>query len=138
MAEVFADTAGWASFFLRTEPFHATARSLMVGLRADAVEVVTTNYVLAELVALFTSPLRIPRTEQISVIDAIRSASWVEIFHVDRTLDDEAWDLLKTRTDKDWSLVDCASFALMHRRRISQALTTDHHFEQAGFLTLLH
>jgi len=44
------------------------------------------------------------------------------------------WD---GKYDKDLSLVDCASFVVMQQRRITQALTTDHHFEQAGFVRLL-
>lgn len=61
----------------------------------------------------------------------------VEVVHIDVTLDAQAWQLLTERQDKTWSLVDCASFALMQQRGISNALTTDHHFEQAGFVRLL-
>ncbi len=39
--------------------------------------------------------------------------------------------------DKDWSLTDCISFVVMHERGITEALTADHHFEQAGFVALL-
>jgi predicted nucleic acid-binding protein len=45
--------------------------------------------------------------------------------------------LLKARLDKEWSLVDCASFVVMQHRSIVEALTADHHFEQAGFVRLL-
>ena len=45
--------------------------------------------------------------------------------------------LLSTRPDKEWSLTDCASIALMNARRISEALASDRHFEQAGFRALL-
>jgi predicted nucleic acid-binding protein len=41
------------------------------------------------------------------------------------------------RKDKDFSLVDCSSFVLMKELGISAALTTDQHFEQAGFIRLL-
>jgi len=52
-------------------------------------------------------------------------------------LDEEAWSLLKTRLDKNWSLVDCASFVVMQHRKIAEGFTSDHHFEQAGFSRLL-
>jgi predicted nucleic acid-binding protein len=39
--------------------------------------------------------------------------------------------------DKEWSLTDCISFLLMRERGIHEALTHDHHFEQAGFVALL-
>jgi len=41
------------------------------------------------------------------------------------------------RMDKGWSLTDCISFVIMSERGISEALTTDRHFEQAGFSALL-
>jgi predicted nucleic acid-binding protein len=69
--------------------------------------------------------------------ETIKTASWVEIVHIDPTIDNEAWKLLKNRPDKKWSLVDCSSFVLMQQRGIIEALTTDHHFEQAGFVRLL-
>jgi predicted nucleic acid-binding protein len=54
-----------------------------------------------------------------------------------KALNDEAWQLLKARSDKEWSLADCSSFVVMNRRSITDALTTDRHFEQAGFQRLL-
>ncbi|HEY3822934.1 MAG TPA: hypothetical protein VGL82_00160 [Bryobacteraceae bacterium] len=45
--------------------------------------------------------------------------------------------LYEARSDKDWSLTDCLSFLVMEQRRVSRALTTDHHFRQAGFEPVL-
>lgn len=45
--------------------------------------------------------------------------------------------MFESRPDKEWSLVDCISFVVMKQRRLTDALTTDHHFEQAGFKALL-
>ena len=103
----------------------------------DHTRVITTNYVLSELVALFINPLRIPRPQQIQAIETIKSVDWIEIIHIDKRLDDYTWRFLKERDDKMWSLVDCSSFVVMKERRISQGFTADHHFEQAGFVRLL-
>lgn len=105
--------------------------------QSDGTRVVTTNYVLLELVALFASPLRLARQRSVATIEAIRSALWVDVLHVDPTLHEEAWSLLCRRHDKEWSLVDCATSVVMTHRGIVQALTTDRHFEQAGFTRLL-
>ena len=43
------------------------------------------------------------------------------------------YELYTSRTDKDWSLTDCLSFAVMNQRGLLESLTADHHFEQAGF-----
>ncbi len=137
MTEVFIDTSGWAVFFLRSESFHATAEALMRSWRSDGTLAVTSNYVLSELVALFSSPIRVPRPRVIEIIEAIVTSRHVEVVHIDAGLHERAWMLLKSRSDKAWSLVDCTSFVVMSERRILDALTTDKHFEQAGYHRLL-
>jgi predicted nucleic acid-binding protein len=74
---------------------------------------------------------------QIQLLSAIRGDSSVEVVAVDPTLETESWQLWESRPDKEWTLVDCTSFVVMQRRKLTDALTTDHHFEQAGFVRLL-
>jgi len=113
------------------------AERLYRSARQGGRKAITTNYVIAELVALMTSPLRLPREQSIAFVGDLKTSPYVEVIHINPTLDDQAWQLLKSRQDKDWSLVDCASFVVMQQRGITEALTTDHHFEQAGFVRLL-
>ena len=101
------------------------------------MRLITTNYVLVELLALFKSPLRTPRSKMFKYINAVKTASYVKLVHVNEAIDAETWELLKGRDDKTWSLVDATSFVVMKQFRIRDALTTDHHFEQAGFFCLL-
>ncbi len=61
----------------------------------------------------------------------------VEIIWVDELLIRTALEFLKTRSDKGYSLCDAVSFLIMQERTLTEALTTDHHFEQAGFRRLL-
>jgi uncharacterized protein len=61
----------------------------------------------------------------------------VGIVYVDPTLDAQAWQLFTEQSDKEWSLVDCASFMVIRQHDIIEAFTTDHRFEQAGFVCLL-
>jgi predicted nucleic acid-binding protein len=56
---------------------------------------------------------------------------------VDEELHRGALALLMAGVDKTYSLCDAVSFILMRQRRITEALTTDHHFEQEGFQRLL-
>jgi predicted nucleic acid-binding protein len=81
--------------------------------------------------------LRIPRLQAIAFLKSLRNSPEVEVLHIDSNLDATAWKLLEARPDKTWSLVDCSSFAIMQQQNISVALTSDHHFEQAGFVRLL-
>lgn len=137
MTGLFCDTSGWGHLVDPTQPYHAVATSLYRAAREANRSIITTNYIIAELVALFTSPLRVPRQTTIAFIQSLKSSPYVEIVHVDAALDQQSWELLANRQDKDWSLVDCASFVVMRQRNIAEALTTDHNFEQAGFVILL-
>ncbi len=136
MADGFVDTSGWYEFLVHGHPKSGLAINQIDEWQAGKRRIITTNYVLAELVPLLLSR-RIVRPERDRIIDFIRSAPWLEIVHVSRELDFAAWDLLKGRPDKTWSLVDCTSFVLMRRLGIRDALTTDHHFAQAGFRPIL-
>ena len=137
MNPVFVDTSGWACYFVRTEKYHSAAQQFIFQFQNRGTQVVTTNYVLIELAALLNSPLQTPHDRKVQIIEAIENTAWVEVVHVDHALDDQAWALFKSRHDKRWSLVDCASFVVMKALRISDALTADRHFEQAGFKRLL-
>lgn len=137
MPAIFVDTAGWGHLVDPTQEFHGQAAGLYREARRLGSRFVTTNYILAELVALLTSPVRVPRAKIIGFISGLKSSPYVDIIHIDAMLDSQAWQLLVERPDKDWSLVDCASFVVMRQAGLVEALTTDHHFEQAGFVRLL-
>lgn len=136
MNEVFADTSGWASFFLEDDLHHEKTFSLMAQWKQQNRHIVTTNYVLSELIVLLGSRGK-QRSAILNYIETIRTADSVEIVHVDESLDEKAWQLLARRLDKKWSLVDAVSFIVMQERNLTEALTADHHFEQANFICLL-
>jgi predicted nucleic acid-binding protein len=58
-------------------------------------------------------------------------------FHLQAICSGAARTFFSVRPDKEWSLTDCISFVVMNERGITDALTSDHHFEQAGFQILL-
>ncbi len=61
----------------------------------------------------------------------------IETVWVDEQLHRKAMQLLVERQDKTYSLCDAVSFVLMRQRSMTDALTTDRHFEQEGFVRLL-
>ena len=136
-SKLFADTSGWACLFDATQPNHLKATQLFTQTRQQQTTFVTTNYIIAELVALFHSPLRLPRPQIFQIVDSLKTAPYLEIIYIDMATDTAAWKLCKSRLNKAWSLVDCTSFVIMQRLNIQASLTTDRHFEQAGFTRLL-
>jgi len=79
----------------------------------------------------------LPRKPALSFVEGLAGDSKILMVWVDRALHDEAMQLLVQRLDKRYSLCDAVSFVLMRRHRITDALSTDHHFEQEGFRRLL-
>ena len=133
---LFVDTSGWAYLIDSDESLHQPVRNVYEQALRQRRLLVTTNYLLAELVPLVTNRSRISRQQIFAFVDTLKISTRVEIIHVDPTLDDEAWSLLKARGDKLWSLADASSFVIMSKYGMKEALTTDHHFTQAGFIRL--
>lgn len=96
----------------------------------------THNYVLAEFIALSIAR-RAPLNDALRFVEAISLGSETELIWISRELHYRAMHLLMARSDKKWSLCDAASFVIMGDRGITDSLTTDHHFDQAGFVRLL-
>jgi uncharacterized protein len=98
-------------------------------------KIVTTEAVLWEwLNALADTTTRALAAEGYRRVHADRQ---VEVIPFESDLSGAAVELYRSRADKGWSLTDCLSFVVMERRRLDEALTTDHHFEQAGWKALL-
>ena len=126
------DTSGFMCLYTRTEPYHHRAIMIYNG----AMIKLTHNYILAEFIPLL-SARGIPRSKSLEYLRAIHHSHEVKCVWVTRDIHNEATDLLHDRLDKHWSLCDAVSFVLMKRYHIIEALTTDRHFEQAGYLRLL-
>jgi len=73
----------------------------------------------------------------IELENRLQASAICDVTWIDQQLYERSWNLYRARVDKDWSLVDCSSFVLMQERHITEALTADRHFEQAGFTKLI-
>lgn len=129
---MFLDTSGLLCFHHRSEPQHADA----VRLFQSAPRRLTHSYVLAEFIAL-AQARRLPRAPVLRFAADLQDNTAVQVLYVDEALHRAALALLEQRPDKSWSLCDAASFLLMRDEGVQEALTTDYHFQQAGFIRLL-
>lgn len=136
-SDVFVDTSGWARYLNRLDPLHAEASQALLRVLQRGSGLVTSNYVLSELIPLMTVRARISRLEVLDAVDRIRELAFLTIEYIEQSRDNSAWELLRRYSDKDWSLVDASSFVVMQSLGLTEALTTDHHFEQAGYVRLL-
>jgi predicted nucleic acid-binding protein len=126
------DTSGLLCLHNRAEPFHTQARTFYHAAHVR----LTHSYVLAEFVAL-ANARHLPRLAALTfVVDLVGNPD-IDTAWVDEALHREAMNLLLARQDKTYSLCDAVSFVLMRQRHLTEALTTDRHFEQEGFQRLL-
>jgi predicted nucleic acid-binding protein len=114
---------------------HSRAAELADELRSARARVVTTQAVLLEI----GNTLAKQRYRAAGVLSllSLRQDPAVEVVQLSPDLYDEAFELYRARADKEWGLVDCVSFVVMANRGLTEALTSDEHFEQAGFIALL-
>ncbi|MBO1351020.1 MAG: type II toxin-antitoxin system VapC family toxin [Hormoscilla sp. GUM202] len=126
------DTSGLLCLQYQSEPSHVQACNFYSNASLRFVH----NYILAEYVALANARRFPPLTAVRFVVDIVENPD-IETVWVDEPLHREAINLLMARLDKSYSLCDAVSFVLMRQRGITEALTTDRHFEQEGFRRLL-
>jgi len=128
----FADTFYYIALLNHSDRKHDRATELT---REFDGTMITTTAVLTELgdgVAGTSS-----RELFVDFVSDLRRDPDVVVVPADMSWFERAMGLYANRPDKDWSLTDCISFVVMRERGITEALTGDHHFEQAGFTALL-
>jgi len=126
------DTSGFFSLHDKADKSNSLAIEIYQKCRLR----LTTNYVLAEYTAL--ALIRgLSREKIIAFSEGVLLDDRIEVVWVDEELHTKAVELMKERKDKSYSLCDAVSFVLMKDRKITEALTTDRHFEQEGFTKLL-
>src|SRR2546422_372040 len=110
--DLFVDTSGWAYYLDRQAPLYPAVVALVRRVVVENRHLVTTNYILTELVALLSNRYHLPRQQVIKAINALKTDTAVQIVHIEQSTDNEAWSLLESRLDKEWSMVDASSFVV--------------------------
>jgi predicted nucleic acid-binding protein len=132
MTTYFADTFYFLALLNRDDAAHRRAAAIAAQLPGPLV---TTAWVLTEVADAMAAPANRPAF--LNLLAILRSNPAVEIVPADAALFDQGVDLYSRRPDKEWSLTDCISFNVMTQHGLTEALTADHHFEQAGFRAVL-
>ncbi|HIK17896.1 MAG TPA: type II toxin-antitoxin system VapC family toxin [Leptolyngbyaceae cyanobacterium M33_DOE_097] len=127
------DTSGLLCYIHQNELQHQEAVQL---LNKASKKSLTHSYILAELIALAWIR-RFPRPAVLAFVMDLLDNPDIETIWVEEKTHREAMQLLIERQDKTYSLCDAVSFVLMRQRGMTEALTTDRHFEQEGFVKLL-
>ena len=134
-SEVFLDTAYAIALSVESDEHHERALELAEQLETEKARLITTRAVLLEIGNALSKKRYRPAA--VELLDALEQDLQVEIVLLSEELYERAFELLRNRPDKDWGLIDCVSFVVMKEYGLTEALTTDEHFEQAGFRPLL-
>jgi predicted nucleic acid-binding protein len=132
---VFLDSAYAIALASRTDEHHDKAVALSREIQTRRITILTTRAVCLEIGDAL-SKVRF-RAAAITFLQALEAAPSVEIVPITEDLTAAAFELYRERLDKEWGLTDCLAFVVMRERGVAEALTTDEHFEQAGFKALL-
>ena len=133
--ELFLDASYLIALAVPADEHHAKANALLESTAASSRLLVTTQAVLFEVGDALSRPRH--RVAAVRLLKALEADPKVVIVRVEPGLYARALELFEQRADKDWSLTDCLSFVVMQEHGLTEALTTDEHFEQAGFTALL-
>lgn len=134
MRMVFADANYWIGLFNPRDQLHTIA--LAASRKLGRTRLVTSEMVLVEVLNGLAKYIGL-RASIIAAVDAISANPNTEIVPQTAMLFREALGFYRAHQDKEWGLTDCSSFIIMRQRGLTEALTSDRHFEQAGFRALL-
>jgi uncharacterized protein len=129
---VFADTSYYLAYLNPDDVHHSRAVELSRTLRR---RVIVSEFVLLEVANALSRAAA--RGVFAALLRDLRSDPDTTIVPASADLFQRGCQLHSRIRDKDWSLTDCTSFVVMTDAGLSEALTADHHFEQAGFLAML-
>lgn len=132
MKVVFGDSLYFLALLNPRDAYHE--RAVLFATEWRGV-IVTTRWVLAEVCDGLSSAAN--RRLAVILASQVATSKRFRLVRGSDELFERGMELYSQRPDKDWSLTDCISFTVMAKEGLTDALTADHHFEQAGYRVLL-
>jgi predicted nucleic acid-binding protein len=132
MKPAFADTSYYVALLSDADQWHEAAVRQSERLLGRQV---VTEYVLVELGSALSNEK--DRHLYVPFVQHLLADAATRFIPASRSLFERGLAMFARRPDKKWSLVDCISFVVMKQERLTDALTADHHFVEAGFRALL-
>jgi uncharacterized protein len=129
---IFIDTSYLIALAMDADALHDRA---LAWSRILPGPFLTTEYVVCEFMNALSAPANRPAAH--SLLRAIHSNPQIEVMAINEAMFSVGVALHADRPDKSWSLTDCISFHAMGQNGLTDSLSHDRHFEQAGFHALL-
>lgn len=132
---LFLDTSYVLALFNTRDQWHSVAVEWQQRVASTGSSLLTTELVLVEIGDSLASVNF--RSGATKIIRTLLESQLVSVVAASSELFKKSVDLYESRADKDWGLTDCSSFIVMTEHSLTDSLTTDEHFRQAGFNPLL-
>lgn len=133
--DIFIDTSGFFALLVRSDPGHRAADSLLRKSEGGKRRFCTTDYVLDETATLLSA--RGSRHLAETLFEIVLGASVCSVIWMDSERFSATQRFFAKHADHPWSFTDCFSFMVMKELKLSEALTKDRNFKEAGFSPLL-
>jgi predicted nucleic acid-binding protein len=130
---VFVDASAFYAAVNSKDTHHQTALVILERLANPATRLFTTTLILAEAHALILR--RMNRRVALQFLDDVEDST-AEIVSITAQDERRARDILHQYDDKDFSLTDAISFAVMERLGLNAAFSFDRNFAQYGVTIL--
>lgn len=127
MEKIIVDTSAIYALIDRSDDYHERAKNLFKKLSEQDVDLIITNFIVAETHALILSRIGHELARR-----WIKNLVW-KIERVTEQDEKRAREILIAYEDKSFSYTDATTFAVMERLKLSVALAFDHHFTQFGW-----
>jgi uncharacterized protein len=128
---IFVDTSFALALINERDQYHDQAENL--SHRFENSPLITTDAVLLEIGNAMAKDFR---EEAVAVIKVLRGSERVEVIETGERLFEKGLEVYEKYSDKTWGLVDCISFVVMQEHGLTEALTFDGDFTQAGFIAI--
>lgn len=132
--KIFLDTSYAIALSVSSDANHALALQI-AGKLEHTARLFTTRAIFLEIGNALAKKRY--RNAAVRLLTALENDPTIEIIEVSNELYTRSFGLFQSRSDKDWGIIDCISFTVMKDLAITEALSADVHFEQAGFRALL-
>jgi len=128
--KVFLDTGAFLALADEDDDYHTAARSIHAGLLQSRVQLLTSNLVLAETYTLIR--FKVSHHAAVEFMKRFDQTK-IKVLRVTESIEQTAKAIFVRYDDKDFSFVDCTSFALIDHQRLDHAFAFDSHFRQYRF-----
>ena len=128
--KVFLDTGAFLALADEDDRYHAVAKSIYTELLQSKARLLTSNFVLSETYTLIR--FRVSHQAAVEFMKHLDRTD-IKVLHVGEAIERTAKAIFMRYDDKDFSFVDCTSFALIDHHILDHAFAFDGHFRQYRF-----